>query len=93
MGTAAEYLDRAAEFRAKADAEANPKIRAQYETLSLFYGRLAEQAEQNSRTDIVYEPPLELPPPQPQQQQSQPQQQQQQQQQAEGSKPEPDGKD
>jgi hypothetical protein len=54
----------------KAAREADPILRREYDQLMLFYIRLADQAEQNAKTDLVYETS-----PQP----SQPQQQQQQQ--------------
>ena len=50
-----EYRVRAANLRARAKREAKASIRAQFEGLAQSYLRLAEQAERNSHTDIVYE--------------------------------------
>ena len=55
MTTGDEYRGRAADLRAKADRETNARIRAEFESLARGYLRLAEQAERNSLTDIVYE--------------------------------------
>ncbi len=60
-----QYRVKAVEFAAKANAEGNPDIRTQLEALSLSYRRLAEQADRNARTDVVYETPPappEMPP-------------------------------
>ena len=46
-----------AEFRAKAEREANPALRAHLESMALSYLRLAEQADRMSRTDLVYATP------------------------------------
>jgi hypothetical protein len=66
-----EYRAKAAELFAKATTEANPTAQAELETLARSYLRLAEQADRNSATDIVYEtpppaavtPPEQIPPP------------------------------
>ena len=71
MATADEYRIKAAELSARAIAETHPATRAEFEALALSYLRLAEQAEHNSRTDVVYETPRERPVLQPQQQQQQ----------------------
>ena len=52
-----QYRIRAAEFHAQAQSASNPKLRAQFENLSLAYLRLAEQADRNSQTELIYEPP------------------------------------
>ena len=52
-----QYRIRAAEFHAKAQGATDPKLRAQFENLSLAYLRLAEQADRNSQTELIYEPP------------------------------------
>jgi hypothetical protein len=57
MPTGDQYRVRAAELNAAARCERNPEIRKEYESLALAYLRLAEQAERNSATDIVYETP------------------------------------
>ena len=50
-----EYRVRAASLRARAKREAKPAVRAELEGLAQSYLRLAEQAERNAHTDIVYE--------------------------------------
>lgn len=52
-----DYRTKANEFMAKALRETDPTLRVQYETLGQSYLRLADQAERNSRSDIVYETP------------------------------------
>jgi tRNA A37 threonylcarbamoyladenosine dehydratase len=79
MTPADRYRLKAGDLASLARAETDPFGKAEYEKLSQAYLRLAEQAERNSRVDLVYETP---PPRQPQ---DQPQVQQQQQ-----SQPEPD---
>lgn len=54
-----EYRVKAAELRAQALHEIDPQTKADREALAAAYLRLAEQAESNSKTDVVYEtPPL-----------------------------------
>jgi hypothetical protein len=76
MPTADEYRIKAAELNAQAKGEASPLQSAQLQNLALAYLRLADQADKNATTDIVYEPPLTQPPmqqpPMQQQQQRQP---------------------
>jgi hypothetical protein len=70
MTPADRYRVKAGELAALARAEKDPFGKAEYVRLSQAYLRLAEQAERNSKTDVVYE----TPPHQPQvQQQQQPQ--------------------
>ena len=70
MSSAAEYLIKAGDMAALARAERDPFLKAEYERLSLSYLRLADQAERNSQTDVVYEtPPAPADQPQAQQQQ------------------------
>ena len=70
MTPADEYRIKAGDLAAFARAELDPFQRAEYERLSAFYLRLAEQAERNSLTDVVYEtPPTPAEQPQAQQQQ------------------------
>ncbi len=57
MTPADRYRERAAEFRAQGANQNNPHIKAQCEALERAYLRLAEQADRNSRTDVIYEPP------------------------------------
>jgi hypothetical protein len=57
MGTADHYRILAVKMRAHAERERHSALRVEWEQLALCYIRLAEQAERNSHTDIVYEPP------------------------------------
>jgi hypothetical protein len=52
-----EYLLRAAALSSKAQAETDRACKVGIENLARAYLRLAEQAERNSRTDIVYGTP------------------------------------
>jgi hypothetical protein len=52
-----EYLLKAAELSAKAQGEPDPARKVELENLARAYLRLAEQAERNRHTDIVYETP------------------------------------
>jgi hypothetical protein len=52
-----EYLLRAAELSARAQAESDAARKVEFENMARAYLRLAEQAERNSLTDIVYETP------------------------------------
>ena len=52
-----QYRIKAADLRAWAQSEANPRIRVEFENLSKAYLRLAEQADRNSHLDVTYEPP------------------------------------
>lgn len=70
MTPADEYIIKAGDLAALARAERDPFQKAEYERLLAFYLRLADQAERNSRTDVVYEtPPTSPDQPQAQQQQ------------------------
>jgi hypothetical protein len=57
MGAGDQYRIKAAEFHARAQSGATPRIRVQFENLAKAYLRLAEQADRNERVDLVYEPP------------------------------------
>ncbi|HKA78052.1 MAG TPA: hypothetical protein VKD19_13200 [Pseudolabrys sp.] len=57
MASGEDYVLKAAEFRALAEAETNPKVRNEFEQLARAYLRLAGQAKRNVETDITYEPP------------------------------------
>lgn len=70
-----EYHAKANEFLAKAKRVIDPALRGQYQQLGQSYLRLAEQAERNQHSDIVYETPSR--PAMQQQQQQQHHQQQQ----------------
>jgi hypothetical protein len=51
------YRVKAAELHAQAKQDANPDTRAELERLAKSYLRLAEQADRNSQTNVVYETP------------------------------------
>jgi hypothetical protein len=55
MSPADRYRALAAHLRTRAVQERNPMLRAQWANLAQCYVRLAEQADENSRADIVYE--------------------------------------
>lgn len=74
MTPADQYRVKAGDLVALARAETDPFQKAEYEMLALSYLRLADQADRNSQTDVVYEPPP-APVDQPQAQQQQQQQQ------------------
>ena len=57
MTSADQYRVKAADFLAKAHWEANPRLKLEYTTMAEHYLRLAIHAEQNSKTDVVYETP------------------------------------
>lgn len=57
MTAADRYRAKAAEFRAMAAREADRVLRLEFETLAQSYLDLAQLAERNSHTDIVYESP------------------------------------
>ena len=57
MTPADEYRVKAGDLAALARAENDPFQKAEFQRLSLAYLRLAEQADRNSQTDVVYEPP------------------------------------
>ena len=52
-----QYLLRAAELSAKAQAESDNTRKEELQNLARAFLRLAGQAERNSHTDIVYETP------------------------------------
>jgi hypothetical protein len=70
MPSADEYRVKAADLNALAKDEPNQITRVNFLHLALAYLRLAEQADKNAATDIVYETPPS-PPEQPQLQQQQ----------------------
>ena len=55
MRPADRYRALAAHLRSRAIREQNQMLRAQWANLAQCYVRLAEQADENSRADIVYE--------------------------------------
>ena len=72
MTPADQYRIKAGDLASLARAETDPFQKAEYERLSQAYLLLAEQADRNSQTDVVYEAP-----PAPRADQLQAQQQQQ----------------
>jgi hypothetical protein len=70
------YRVKAAELSTKALKETRADLKAEYQRLAASYLLLAAQAERNSTTDVVYEPPIQQAPSarpvQQQQQQAQP---------------------
>ena len=77
MAPGDHYRVLAAKCDVRALDESDRAIRHEWEIMAQSYRRLAEQAERNARTDVVYEPPpeklhdLEPPPSQTQQPQTQ----------------------
>ncbi len=57
MSTADRYRVRAAEFAAMARIEPKPTLQTEYARMAVRYIRLAELADRNAMTDVVYEPP------------------------------------
>jgi hypothetical protein len=55
--TPTEYRAKAAELLARAQREGSRALRLEYKILAQSYFGLANLAERNSRTDIVYETP------------------------------------
>lgn len=58
MTPADQYRVLAARFMARSKSEQDLKLRSEWHYLAVCYLRIAEQADRNSHTDIVYEPPL-----------------------------------
>ena len=63
MTSADQYRIEAVECAALAFSEPRQLVRTELEILAKVYRRLAEMADLNSRTDIVYEPPFPRPQP------------------------------
>jgi hypothetical protein len=57
MASGDHYRVWATELRARALQEANPTVRAEFESLAAGYLRLAAQAERNEKLDFAYEIP------------------------------------
>jgi len=55
MSPTDRYRALAAHLRTRASREQSPALRVAWANLARCYVRLAEQADQNSRADIVYE--------------------------------------
>jgi hypothetical protein len=63
MTTADQYRVKALEFTAMASKEMSPHLQVAYAGIAQSYFRLAVLAEQNAKTDVVYEtPPTQNPP-------------------------------
>lgn len=60
MSTADQYRVRAAEFAAMASTEPTSALQTEYARMAASYMRLAELADRNAMTDVVYEPPPPL---------------------------------
>ena len=58
MTSADQYRIKAGDLASLARAEKDPFQKAEYERLSLAYLRLADQADRNSRNDVVWFDPL-----------------------------------
>lgn len=58
MTPSAQYRALAANLRARARSADSEEIAAEWEHLADCYVRLAEQADQNGRLDVTYEPIL-----------------------------------
>lgn len=58
MNSADYYRAKAAEFAAMSKTETDDWLQTEYARMAASYLRLAEQAERNSLTQVVYETPL-----------------------------------
>ena len=58
MTSAQDYRKLATQLRVHARHSDNPRLRTEWEHLAKCYVRLADQADQNSRLDASYEPPM-----------------------------------
>jgi len=58
MTPAEQYRALAAKLDAKARAETDPQIRAEWHHLAMNYLRLAKQAERNQASDAAHQPLL-----------------------------------
>jgi len=56
MTVSDEYRTKSAEFRAKADSEADPLFRSMFETLARTYSRLARHHDHGYRPKLVFRP-------------------------------------
>jgi hypothetical protein len=57
MAAGDEYRTKAVQFEAVAERETDSHKRLEFEILATAYRRLAHQAEQNQRFDLVWGPP------------------------------------
>ena len=56
MTSADQYRVKAAEFLKMLKAETNPTLLVEHARMAASYFRLAELADRNARTNVVYEP-------------------------------------
>jgi hypothetical protein len=63
MSSPNEYRQRGLQFLAMANTEANQNLQLAYAAMAQSYFRLAALAEQNTKTDLVYETPAPKPNP------------------------------
>jgi hypothetical protein len=68
MTIADEYRTKAAQLYADAQVETNTAVATRLEELAMAYMRLADQADKNAATDLVYETPASKVGPEPAQQ-------------------------
>jgi hypothetical protein len=61
MASADHYRVKAAEFAAMARSERAPDLQVEFAKMAASYLRLAELADRNNRTDVVYEPRMQNP--------------------------------
>ncbi len=57
MRSAEDYRNRAAELHEEAETAVTPETAVELKQLAHVYWRLAQDAERNAMTDLVYEPP------------------------------------
>jgi hypothetical protein len=58
MSSADQYRVKAAEFSALARSETDAAKQTEYARMAASYLRLAEMADHNSKTDVIYDPPM-----------------------------------
>ena len=58
MTSGNQYRVKAAEFAALARSETSTRLQVEYAKMAASYLRLAEMADHNRDTDVVYKPPL-----------------------------------
>ena len=58
MATGETYRAMAADFRAKAAQETEPTLRAEFDRLTHWYTRLADEADRKVRADVTFRPPF-----------------------------------
>jgi len=58
MASADQYRVKAAEFLKKVRAETDPTLQVEHARMAASYFRLAELADRNAKTDLVYGTPV-----------------------------------